>query len=113
MLWGLWQFYLVRAEYQTARELGEQLLSLAQRIHDPALLVGGPLCAGDILYHLGELAARPTRIWSRGWRSMIRQQHRHHGLPLWAGPWGVLPLLCRAWPLWLLGYPDQALPAEQ
>jgi hypothetical protein len=32
MLWGLWDFYLVRAEHKTARELGEQLLSLAQNV---------------------------------------------------------------------------------
>src|SRR5262249_36035036 len=37
VLWGLWQVHLVQAEYQTARELGEQLLSLAQRAQDPAL----------------------------------------------------------------------------
>jgi hypothetical protein len=36
---GLWQFSLVRAEYQTARELGEQLLSLAQSARDPALFL--------------------------------------------------------------------------
>ena len=32
-------FYLVRAELQTARELAEQLLSLAQSVQDPALLL--------------------------------------------------------------------------
>jgi class 3 adenylate cyclase len=35
VLWGLARFYLVRAEPQTARELGEQLFSLAQRGQDP------------------------------------------------------------------------------
>ena len=39
VLWGLWPFYLVRAEYQTARELAEQCLSLAQRVQDSALLL--------------------------------------------------------------------------
>ena len=38
VLWGLWLFYFVRGELQTARELGEQLLSLAQSVQDPALL---------------------------------------------------------------------------
>ena len=27
VLWGLWLFYIVRAEFQTARELGEQCLT--------------------------------------------------------------------------------------
>ncbi len=38
VLRGLWNFYLVRLEFQTARELGEQLLTLARRAQDPALL---------------------------------------------------------------------------
>ena len=36
---GLWNRYLMRAEHQQARELGEQLLSLAHSLHDPASLV--------------------------------------------------------------------------
>ena len=39
MLWGLWYFHNGRAAHQTAQELGEQLLSLAQHIEDSAFLV--------------------------------------------------------------------------
>ena len=39
---GQWQQCLVQADYQTARELGEQLLSLAQRKQDPAFLLWRP-----------------------------------------------------------------------
>src|SRR5262249_2240671 len=46
VLWGLWRFYLVRAQYQTARELAEQCLSLAQRVHDSALLLLAHLALG-------------------------------------------------------------------
>ena len=42
-------FIIARAELQTARELAEQLLSLAQSVQDPALLLWSPLCAGDDL----------------------------------------------------------------
>ncbi len=34
-LWGLWRFYVGRGELQTARELGEQLLALAEGGQDP------------------------------------------------------------------------------
>ena len=34
VLRGLWQFYNGRGVYQTARELGEQCLHLAQQGHD-------------------------------------------------------------------------------
>src|SRR5207302_1977970 len=39
VLGGLWTFYSARAEHQTARKLVEQLLSLAQSVQDPALLL--------------------------------------------------------------------------
>src|SRR5207249_11017999 len=39
VLFGLWRFYLQRAELQTARELAEQCLSLAERMQDPARLL--------------------------------------------------------------------------
>jgi predicted ATPase len=39
VLWGLARFYLMRPALQTSRELGEQLLRLAQRAQDPALLL--------------------------------------------------------------------------
>src|SRR5262249_2833971 len=39
VLRGLWRFYCTRAEYQTAWELAEQLLTLAQRLHERDLLL--------------------------------------------------------------------------
>jgi predicted ATPase len=39
VVWGLVRFYNTWAEYQTAQELGEQLLSMAQRQHDSAFLL--------------------------------------------------------------------------
>jgi predicted ATPase len=39
VLWNLSIFYLARSEHQTALELGEQCLQLAQRVQDEALLL--------------------------------------------------------------------------
>ena len=39
VVFGLWNFYLNRGRLQTARELAAQLLTAAQRLHDPALHV--------------------------------------------------------------------------
>ena len=47
VLRGLSTFYIVRAELQTAHELAEELLRLAQSAQDPAMLVAGVLDAGD------------------------------------------------------------------
>jgi hypothetical protein len=40
VLWGLFSFHVVRAELQTARQLGEELLTLAQPLQDPVYLQG-------------------------------------------------------------------------
>src|SRR2546425_3377457 len=45
VLRGLWEFYEMRGELQTARELGEQLLTLTQTDQDPAL----PVVAHDAM----------------------------------------------------------------
>jgi TOMM system kinase/cyclase fusion protein len=107
MLWGLWYFHNGRAAHQTAQELGEQLLSLAQHIQDSAFLVVAHRALGNTLYHLGELARARAHL-EEGMALYDPQQHR--SLAFLYGQ--DLAVICRAWAalaLWLLGYPDQAL----
>ncbi|MBI4233204.1 MAG: AAA family ATPase, partial [Chloroflexi bacterium] len=54
---GLWEFYEARAELQTARELAEQLLSLAQGRQDRSLLLVSHHALADTLILFGEFAA--------------------------------------------------------
>lgn len=61
VLWGLWVSYLTRAKLQTAREMGEQLLSLAQSVQDEDLLLEAYLALGPTLFHLGEFALAAAR----------------------------------------------------
>jgi predicted ATPase len=107
VLLGLWRFYLVRAEYQTARELAEQCLSLAQRAHAPALLLVAHYALGATVYLLGELA--PARIHQEQ-AIALYDPTQHHPLAFCYGmDLGVWCLSYVAWHLWLLGYPEQAL----
>jgi predicted ATPase len=107
VLLGLWRFYLVRAEYQTARELAEQCLSLSQRVHDPALLLGAHYALGATVYLLGELTLARAHL-EQGLALYDRQQHHQlafrYGMDL-----GVWCLSYVAWQYWALGYPEQAL----
>ena len=65
VLFGLWRFYLVRPQLHTARELGETLLRLAQRAHDPALAVDRPLCPrGDVVVCLARCLL-PASTWRK------------------------------------------------
>jgi predicted ATPase len=106
-LGGLCVFYLVRAELQTARELAERCLRLAQSVQDPVLLLWAHLWLGIILHFLGELASARANL-EQGIALYDPQQHRSLAF-LYGNDPGVLCFCHAAWTLWLLGYPDQAL----
>jgi predicted ATPase len=106
VLFGLWQFYLVRGEVHTARELGEQCLGLAQHQHDPAALLVAYWALGVTLFYLGEFAL--ARAYAE--RSMALYNAQPYGTPAFLS--GQDPgsgcLGHTAQVLWMLGYPDQA-----
>jgi predicted ATPase len=107
VLWGLLTCYLVRAQHQTARELGEQLLTLAQRQQDTALLCLGHFALGAALYCLGAFAPACEHLEQSIALDDPRQGRAHPFL------FGMdLGVFCRSWAshaLWHLGCPDQAL----
>jgi len=96
----------VRAEHKTARELGEQLLTLAPRVQDPVSLLEAHFPLGQTLYFLGELASA-RELLEQCISVYNPQQYRSLA---WAGAHpGVQCLWYVAWVLWQLGYPDQSL----
>jgi predicted ATPase len=108
VLWGLWAFYHGRVALRTARELGEQLLTLAQRVQDPALLLQAHRALGITLRFLGELTAARVHL-ERGIALYDPLQHRSWAF-LYGGSNPGVACLCYASDLvWALGYPDQAL----
>jgi TOMM system kinase/cyclase fusion protein len=107
ILFGLWRFYLVRAEYQTARELAEQCFSLAQRLDEAALLLQAHFALGVSLLWHGEVV--PARAHLEQSIALYDPQE-HRALAFRAGiDLAVWCLSHAAQALWLLGYPDQAL----
>jgi class 3 adenylate cyclase/predicted ATPase len=107
VLRGLWYFYLHRVELRTARELGEQLLTLAQHSGDSAFLLEAHYALGNTLNYLGEFPAAQAHF-AQGIALYDPQLHRTHAFRYGQDP-GVI---CRAYgavTLWFLGYPDQAL----
>jgi predicted ATPase len=107
VLFGLWRFYLAQAEHQTARELAEQCLSLAHRLHDPACLLQAHLALGGSFWFLGELAPAHAHL-EQGIALYDMQAHRvlafRAGVDL-----GAWCLSYAANGLWVQGYPDQGL----
>ena len=106
VLVGLFRFYLVRAELQTALELGKQCLSLAQKVQDPALLLEAHMALGPPLLFLGELASARKHT-ERGIALYDSRRHRSHAF-LYALDPGAICLSIAALSLWCLGYPHQA-----
>ena len=106
-LWGLRSFSFVRGELQRARELEEQCLRLAQRVQDPALLLGAHRGLGATLLMFGELTTAQAHFE----QGIALYDPRQHGASavVYGQNEGVNCLRYAARTLWLLGYPDQAL----
>jgi class 3 adenylate cyclase/tetratricopeptide (TPR) repeat protein len=101
---GALPFYLIRAELQTARELAERLMSLAQRAQDPALLLDAHWNLACVSYSLGEWIA--ARAHCERAVTLYDPGQRHAAIGLVDS--GVTTLTYLANVLWVLGYPDQA-----
>jgi adenylate cyclase len=106
ILWGLFLFRLIRAEFDSALGYGEKLLELAQTHSDPGLSLQARLALGAVLLFRGEFPAA--------------QMHFDEGLDLCdLAPPNFAAVLhtqnlrvectaTAAWLLWMRGYPDQA-----
>ena len=79
---GLWHYYYVRAEYQTAHALGEQLLTLAQQVRDAAMLVAAHRALGTTLFMLGAGARCPHAFYA-GDGTLRPPAAPRLGVPLW------------------------------
>ena len=92
---------------QTALELGEQLLTLAQRVPDPALLLEAHHALGATLFWRGEVPPAGAHFA----QGIALHDPQHHRSLAWL--YGEDPgVVCRSYAaraLWFLGHPDQAL----
>ena len=107
VLRGLWQFYNGRGAYQTARELGEQCLQLAQQGHDSSRRLEAHHTLWTTSLLMGELPLARTHL-EQGLALYDPQQHRALAVVYGHDP-GVCCRGGAAIVFWLLGYPDQAL----
>jgi predicted ATPase len=107
ILWGLWSFYNVRAQYDMAHQLAEQIRQTAQLVADPTLEVVMDAALGITYLYRGQLALAHHHI--------ERALSNYHTAPEQCGPpsypldLSILLLPYAGWTEWLLGQPDQAL----
>jgi class 3 adenylate cyclase/predicted ATPase len=110
VLQGLRRLYALRGDRgdgQRARELGEQLLTLAQRRQDTALLQEAHWALGQTLYHFGELNPAHTHLEQSS--AFYTPQPLNSQPSRDAAGTQIACLFVTGWALWLLGYPDKAL----
>jgi len=107
VLWGLGRFYLVRTPLRIARELGEQLLRLADKAQDPELLMEAHNSLGATLSHTGDFALSREHL-EQGVTLYDPQRHRSHAFLYGQDP-GVVCLIRLSFVLWCLGYQEQGL----
>jgi len=108
ILWGLARMHDVRGEPKIGRDLGKELLRLAGKAQDPALLLQAHHELWANLTELGEL----TSAWKhleQGFALYDRQKHNQHAFLYGGHDPGVCCRYHAADVLWLLGYPEQAL----
>jgi len=103
---GLFRFYFVRAEFQTARELAEQVLRLGQETSDPLILLLAHSLLGVSLLNLAGFAAALDHL-AQGIKLYDPERHRFLAV-LYGDDPGVVCLSFASVALWFLGYADQA-----
>ena len=106
-LLGLWVYYFVRGELQTAQRLGERCLQQSRQAPATELALDAHNALGDTLLWLGELTAAREHL-QQSLALHDPGQHRSYVSYDVTDP-GVGCLSPLAWALWCLGYPDQAV----
>jgi tetratricopeptide (TPR) repeat protein len=105
-LWGVWYFHAIRPEEKKAKELAEQLVTLAQNLQDTTLLMVAYRSLGSTLFVYGD-PNQALECLRKG--IAIYEPKEHSSLAYMYGQ--DIGVVCQSWAaysLQQLGYPDQA-----
>jgi predicted ATPase len=103
---GLWGFYIVAAQMDTALAIAEELLRFAQRDEDRAMLVIAEWAMGITLHHAGDHLRALDHFESGIAHYALELSPAFSNMSFDPGV-GTLAESARV--LWVLGYPDRAL----
>ena len=106
-LYGFWYAHMARGQLLQAQELAVEFLELARQQHDQLLLAVGHRMRGNTAWWQGELIEAQTHC-QQGLACYDPAQHRASAVS-YGQDSGVACGILGAVPLWMLGYPDQAL----
>lgn len=106
LLHGLHRFYYMRGEWPAARQVGEQLIELAQQSQEPVLQAEAPRALGMALWHQGAFTTAQQHF-EEGMAAYDPNLHVRY-LQLSGQDPGMICTAYTAWGMWMLGYPTQA-----
>ena len=107
VVFGLFAFYVVRADHEKALTLGKHLLSLAEGAQDRALLLQAHNALGLVLFFKGDFADARDHL-ERCLCLYDLEQHRSLAFSYAGQDPGVTSSIFSAWASQVTGYPDQA-----
>jgi tetratricopeptide (TPR) repeat protein len=107
VFWGLWTFHTLSAELNTARQLAEKFLELAERLPYPGITLRAHWALEITFMHLGnfELA---VEHFNKALAIYEPEAHRDDSFLYALNPGVAMPCFA-GWALWCLGRFDQAL----
>lgn len=106
VLSGLWSYHLVRGDHPKACSYIDEMLRLAESMHDDAMLVQAHWASGCSGFFTGKFASAHADL-EQGIRHYNRGLHRTLAFRFGQDP--AMSCYCfDAMTLWMLGYPDQA-----
>jgi len=108
VLYGLFRYYMLQANYAKAEELGDQLVGMADQTENPNFLVAAHRALGGPLVYQGQHnRALPhlQKVISIEPTPELRAEAYQYDV---VDPW-ITSRSYMSWALWLLGYPEQAL----
>jgi len=107
-LWGLWLVTNGRGRIEDVQRIAEELLALAERQEDPALLLEGHHAMWAARLWRGDLRAARRHV-EDGMALYNQEQHRSHAILYCGHDPGVCCRMMSGLILWLLGYPTSAV----
>ncbi len=108
---GVAFYHSVRAEYETAQGLCEQMMQLAEQAQDPVLMVMASIFWANVHYYQGDLVSAQQQ----GERALALDRREYHDAYLSVSneDLGISVRRVHSYCLWTLGYPDRALALAQ
>jgi DNA-binding winged helix-turn-helix (wHTH) protein/tetratricopeptide (TPR) repeat protein len=106
VLWGLWTFYTLRAEFVTARKIAEEILQLAEQLQYAGMALRGHWALEITSMQVGEFQPA-LEHFEKALALYAPERHVEDGIFYALNPGVAMPCFA-AWTLWFLGYPNRA-----